>query len=86
VEIRARLAFSSKMEGSGMDQCNLGLSDDLFCNQATNLAQAQMTTSSLKPSRNPADSYLGAGLAASEHSHPHCDARSRKSARCRRGV
>jgi hypothetical protein len=57
-------------KGFGLDKCNLGLSDGLLRNQARNLALAQIATPSLKPSRDPADSSLWAGLAGSEHPKP----------------
>jgi hypothetical protein len=70
MRIRAKCAFSSKMEGFWADLGNLGLSVGWLRNQARDRARAQMATSSLKPSRDPADSYLGAGLAASKHPTP----------------
>jgi hypothetical protein len=54
----------------GLDKSNRGLCGGLFRNKARNFALAQLATPSLKPARDPADSYLRAGLAGSEHPKP----------------
>jgi hypothetical protein len=70
LEIRAGSPSVPNWKGIRLGKCNLGLSDGLLRNQARNLALMQISTPSLKPSRDPADSSLWAGLAGSEHPKP----------------